>query len=55
MILHIGSVTTTEPEMNPAPEHPDTAPVVFDVRLAYAAIFFAALTFGVPTLLAVFR
>lgn len=41
--------------MQPAHEHPDTADVVFDTRLAYAAIAFALAAFGVPTLLAVFQ
>jgi hypothetical protein len=41
--------------MKPAHEHPDTAEVVFDARLAYVAIAFASVTFGVPLLMAVFR
>ena len=41
--------------MKTAREHPDTADVVFDVRLAYLAIAFAVAAFGVPSLLAVLR
>jgi hypothetical protein len=41
--------------MPPAHEHPDTADVVFDAVLARIALAFAALTFGAPLLLAVFR
>lgn len=41
--------------MKPAPEHPDTAEVVFDVTLARIAAGFVALMFGVPLLLAAFR
>lgn len=38
--------------MKTAREHPETADVVFDTRLAYAAIAFAVAAFGVPALLA---
>lgn len=39
--------------MKTAREHPETADVVFDTRLAYAAIAFALLAFGIPAVLAV--
>ena len=55
MILHIGAVTTTEPTMKPAYEHPETAETLFDVALAYIAVGFVAAAFGVPYLLAAIR
>lgn len=41
--------------MKSAREHPDTADVVFDAWIAYAAAIFAVLAFGGPTLLAAIR